>query len=449
MNVDDPLVWWYGRVDFERRSPVAGDLKLDQMRGLLRALGEPQRRLRIVHVAGSKGKGSTAALLASILRQAGYRTGLFTSPHLSRVEERIQVDGEPISRPELLALLSEIRQAVPPGIHPTFFEVGTAAGWLHFVRRRVDLAVVEVGLGGRFDSTNVCTPWLSIITSISYDHAQILGPTLASIAFEKAGIIKPGRPVLSGVTDPEARPVIRRVAAERGSRLRELEVDFHVTYQPGRIGQRLPTVGIQTERHHWPPMALGLHGKQQAANAALAVAAVEELRAMGLTIRDEHVALGLRHVRWPARLEVLAHKPLVLLDCAHNVASIQALVDTLDEVPNRGRRWLIFASSSDKDIPGMLRVLAAHFHHVALTRYAHSARAAAPENLATMGAAAGIRSLERFDSAPEAWRTVFREASPEDLILVAGSVFLAGELRPIIQDSVNQPQPPTTTDETS
>lgn len=446
MSVDDLLSWWYGRVDFERRSPVAGELKLDQMRALLRALGEPQRRLRIVHVAGSKGKGSTSAMLASILRQAGYRIGLFTSPHLSQVEERIQIDGEPISRLELVALLTEIRRSVPAGVHPTFFEVGTAAGWLHFVRRRVDLAVVEVGLGGRFDSTNVCTPWLSIITSISYDHVQILGPTLASIAFEKAGIIKPGRPVVSGATDPEARSVIRRVAVERGSRLRELGVDFHATYLTGRLGERLPTVQVETERHRWPPMALGLHGQHQAANAALAVATVEELRAMGLTIRDEHVASGLQKVRWPARLEVLAQNPFVLLDCAHNVASIQAVVKTLIEAPNTGQRWLIFASSSDKDIPGMLQVLAPHVHQVAFTRYAHSARAAAPDALATMGQAAGMASIEVFDSAPEAWRAVYSRASPDDLILVAGSVFLAGELRPIMMESVRR-CPRDTTDE--
>src|SRR5262249_26304861 len=159
---DDPIAWWYGRIDYERRTPQLDDLKLEQMRSLMRALDDPHRRLRIVHVAGSKGKGSTSAMLASVLGAAGYRAGLFTSPHLCRVEARIQVDGTPISRPELLSLLAEVRDHLPRGVNPTFFEVGTAAGFLHFVRRRVDVAVVEVGLGGRFDSTNVCMPLLSI-----------------------------------------------------------------------------------------------------------------------------------------------------------------------------------------------------------------------------------------------------------------------------------------------
>src|SRR5436853_3775101 len=152
---DDLMAWWYGRVDFERRAPREGDLKLDPMRALLRVLGEPQRALRVVHVAGSKGKGSTAAMLAGVLRAAGYRTGLFTSPHLCRVEERFQVDGAPIVSAELLALLRDVRDSLTPAINPSFFEVATAAGWLHFLRRRCEVVVVEVGLGGRFDSTNV------------------------------------------------------------------------------------------------------------------------------------------------------------------------------------------------------------------------------------------------------------------------------------------------------
>src|SRR5262249_28274470 len=171
---EQALAWWYSFVNYEVRTPRPDDLKLDRMRELLRRLGDPQRRLRLLHVAGSKGKGSTAAMLAAVLRRAGYRTGLFTSPHLCRVEERLQVDGEPVAAPELTALLDEVRGtlAAGPRLEPTFFEIATAAGFLHFVRRRVDAAVVEVGLGGRFDSTNVCRPAVALITSISFDHTQ-------------------------------------------------------------------------------------------------------------------------------------------------------------------------------------------------------------------------------------------------------------------------------------
>ena len=432
MNPNDPIAWWYSRVDFERRSPTAGDLKLDQMRALLSALDEPQRHLRIIHVTGTKGKGSTSAILANILQQAGYRTGLFTSPHLSRVEERIQINREPISSPELAALVGEIRDRLPPHVSPTFFEVATAAGWLYFWRRRVDIAVVEVGLGGRFDSTNVCWPMLSIITSISYDHTQILGSTLASIAFEKAGIIKPGRPVISGVTNEEAQPVIERIARERGSRLRQLDRDFHVGYQPASPERPWPQVTVQTEKRLWPTMALGLLGRHQACNAALAIAAVEELQRLGLTLSDSQVATGLQTVVWPARLEILARQPLVLLDCSHNVASVEALVATLAEMPIRGRRWLIFASSADKDIPGMLRVLAPHVDHAVLTRYAHSVRAADPDQLARWAGEVGMKVSRVFPTAAPSWEFCLHHAKAEDMILIAGSVFLAGELRPII-----------------
>src|SRR5262245_9616859 len=195
MTYEQALRFWFGRVNYEQRSPRPSDLKLDRMRALLARLGDPHERLRIVHLAGSKGKGSTAAMLAAILRRAGYRTGLFTSPHLCKVEERIQVDSEPISPTELIHLLGDVQIAVErlehhsePALPVTFFEVATALGFLHFVRRRVEVAVVEVGLGGRFDSTNICTPLLSVITSISRDHTQQLGEQLASIAMEKAGI---------------------------------------------------------------------------------------------------------------------------------------------------------------------------------------------------------------------------------------------------------------------
>src|SRR5262249_26625689 len=235
MTYDDAIAWWYSCINYERRAPQPADLKLEPMRTLLQWLGNPHQRLRIVHVAGSKGKGSTSAMLAEVLRQAGYRTGLFTSPHLNAVEERIQIDGRSISKNEIGSLLGEVRIAVENRLRPTFFEVGTALGFLHFVRRRVNMAIVEVGLGGRFDSTNVCEPAVSVITSISYDHTKILGSRLEQIAFEKAGIIKSGRPVVSGALAVEARPVIERMAAERGSRLMELNRDFYFEYQPGRV----------------------------------------------------------------------------------------------------------------------------------------------------------------------------------------------------------------------
>lgn len=463
---EEALAFWYGRINYEVTQPQPDDLRLDRMRALLRRLGDPHERLRIVHVAGSKGKGSTSAMLASVLGRAGYRTGLFTSPHLTCVEERFQVDGEPISTEELTALLLEVRQATlgqpaceplllgdrtangrPRAVHaddgsrgpaelmPTFFEVATAVGFLHFVRRRVDVAVVEVGLGGRFDSTNVCTPLAALITSISFDHTRQLGNRLASIAFEKAGIVKPGRSVVSGATGEEAAAVIGRICRERSAPLSQLGVDLSFTSQPGHVtpeGVHKQRVVVRTAQRHWPDMELNLLGAHQAANAAVALRCVELLREQGLHIPDGAVQAGLAQVQWPARLEVLGCRPLVVLDCAHNVASVQALVDTLASSFPPGRRVLVLASSNDKDLPGMLRVLAPHFQHVYLTRFT-SPRHTPPEQLAELLLQTEVQvSYTVIPDAPAAWEAARTASRPEDLICITGSVFLAGELRPLV-----------------
>ena len=244
MTYDEALAFWYGRVNYERKAPQPGDLKLDRMRALLHRLGDLHEKLRTVHVAGSKGKGSTCAMLASVLHHAGYRVGLFTSPHLTDIRERIQVDGELIGKDDVAALMAEIKPAVEElesaGEPVTFFEVGTALGFLHFLQQGCDIAVIEVGLGGRFDSTNVLTPLVSVITSISLDHTQMLGETVEQIAFEKAGIIKPGVPVVSGVTEPGPRRVIERIATQRGRRCcllgcRERSKKWIIEFQSSRL----------------------------------------------------------------------------------------------------------------------------------------------------------------------------------------------------------------------
>ncbi len=432
--------WWYGLINFEQRTPHADDLKLEHMRSLLARLDNPHHRLRVVHVAGSKGKGSTAAMLASILRQAGYRTGLFTSPHLCRVEERFQVDGQAITTDELTALLGDIRGCIEAegrsgGVPYTFFEVATAAGFLHFVRRRVETAVMEVGLGGRLDSTNVCRPIVSVITSISFDHTHLLGDRLAAIAAEKGGIIKPGRPVISGTTVPEARVVIERLSRERRAPLRQLIVDFRFTYSPGKV---TPThthrsrVSVATERRRWPNFELNLLGDHQAANAAVAVACIETLQAEGWHVPDTAVACGLAEVSWPARLEVVGRRPLIVLDCAHNVASALALVRTLHASFPPARCLLIFAGSSDKDLAGMFRVLAPHFAHAFLTRYTSNARSVPAEHLAELLRANGSLPATLCATPADAYHSARAAAGPDDLIVITGSVFLAGELRPVI-----------------
>lgn len=440
LSPDEARAWWYGLINFEQRTPHAEDLKLEHMRSLLARLGNPHERLRIIHVAGSKGKGSTAAMLASILRQAGYRTGLFTSPHLCRVEERFQVDEQAITTAELTALLDEIRRSVETegqsgGVPYTFFEVATAVGFLHFVRRRVEAAVLEVGLGGRLDSTNVCQPVVSVITSISFDHTHLLGDRLAAIAAEKGGIIKPGQPVISGTTVPEARTVIERISRERRAPLRQLGVDFRYSYAPGRVTAmqtQRSCVSVTTQRRRWPQFELNLLGDHQAANAAVAVACVETLQAEGWRLPDAAIAAGLAEVSWPARLEVVSRRPLIVLDCAHNVASALALVRTLHASFPPARRLLIFAGSSDKDLAGMFRVLSPHFAHAFLTRYTDNPRSVPAERLAELLRANGNLPATLFPTPAEAYHAARAAASPDDVIVVTGSVFLAGELRPLL-----------------
>ena len=434
------------RINYERflSLPDAEEaFKLDRMRALLRRLGDPQDRLPIVHVAGTKGKGSTAAMMAAVLAAAGYRTGLFTSPHLDRVEERIVVEGEPCSPAEFAALVEEVRPAVealdseaasknPTEFGPTYFEILTAAAFCHFVRRKVDVAVLEVGLGGRLDSTNVCTPLVALIASISFDHVKQLGPTLAAIAAEKAGIIKPGVPVVSGVTAAEPRDVVRNIARQNGCRLAELGVDFDVEYHPPQRLDQAPAPArfdFRSPAGHVHDIPLGLLGRHQAANAALVWATADELRHRGWTIPEAAVRQGLAAVRWPARVEVLSRRPTVVLDAAHNAASVAALVEVLAESFVARRRWLLFATTQEKDVRGMLEQLRGRFDNVIFTRYLNNPRGVPPAELQAVAAELGVTGMTVASTPAEAWELIHRGATPDDLICITGSFFIAAEIR--------------------
>ncbi|NBO91786.1 MAG: bifunctional folylpolyglutamate synthase/dihydrofolate synthase [Planctomycetia bacterium] len=431
MTYDEALAYWYSHINYEQRSPSWGDLKLDRMRNLLNRLDDPHRYQRIVHVTGSKGKGSVSAMIATILRRAGYRTGLFTSPHLSKLEERFQVDGVAITRDELTQVILDVKTAIEShspfgvgGARPTFFEICTAVGLLHYRRRATTATVLEVGLGGRLDSTNVCRPVLSVITSISYDHTKILGTELSSIAREKAGIIKVGRPVVSGVTQPEPKTVIVDIARNRTATLVGLGDDFHYEYQPGFVDRQLPQVRVTTRQRRWPWLEIGLLGEHQAANAAVVVACVEELRRQGWSLPDDAVASGLRDVNWPARMEVVRRNPYVVLDCAHNAASAEFVVRTLESTFPPGPRTLIFAASSDKDVVGMFKYLRPAFSRVIFTRYTTNPRAIPPAELVELWGGG-----EAVEPPAEAVRVALEG---EKLVCITGSLFLAGELRPLL-----------------
>jgi dihydrofolate synthase/folylpolyglutamate synthase len=412
MTYDEALAYWYGRINYEVRAAKPSDLKLEHMQALLQRLGNPHQSLRIVHISGTKGKGSTAAMLAAILQAAGLRVGLFTSPHLTHVEERIQINGEPISRDDLTELMAEVAAAAVAIAPPTFFEIGTALGVLHFHRKQCDIAIVEVGLGGRFDSTNVCMPLVSIITNIGFDHMLQLGNTLEAIAVEKAGIIKSGVPVVSGVVQAGPREVVRAIA-------REMQAPFHEI-----TGEPLD-----------PRLEIGLAGNHQRENAACVLSAVRRLRDAGLAIPEAAVRHGLATVNWPGRIELIARRPTIILDTAHNVPSAEALVRTLAEsFPVAGRKSVILAVSSDKQYPEILRVLAQHFDCFHLTKYGSNPRSVPPEKLATaLGVIDSTKNVSIHASSREAWHAASGGAKPDDLLCITGSMFLAGELRPVLR----------------
>jgi dihydrofolate synthase/folylpolyglutamate synthase len=452
------LEFLLGRVNYERTShiPYQSDgFKLDRMRRLLAAVDDPHLELKAIHIAGTKGKGSTAAMIAEVLTAAGYKTGLYTSPHLDRIEERIAIGGAICPDVRLVALAARLQEALgridlPEG-GPTFFEITTALAFLHFAESRVDAAVLEVGLGGRLDSTNVCRPEVTVITSISFDHMRQLGNTLAAIAGEKAGIIKPGVPVISGVVRDEPRQVIVERAREAHAPLYQRGVDFGFTRRlsSSAAGEAIDyweskKDGLETRPTEFRDLGLAMPGEHQAANAACAVAAVLRLNERGWEVSEDAIRAGLAIARCPARIELLSGQPAVVLDVAHNPASIAALLDVLDErLPGR-RKVLIFASSKDKDYAAMLRLVLPRFDAVVLTQYIENPRAMEAEQLAEvareMTASARRPAVIEVAATPaEALACARHLAGPEDAICITGSFFLAAELRPLLAPSRVEP----------
>lgn len=444
---DAALDWLLARINYERTLVAPYNerqLKLDRMRTLLTRLGQPDAGMKIVHVAGTKGKGSTSAMIAAMLTAAGYRTGVFNSPHFEHIEERFVVDDEPCAEAEFVALVDRLRPIVAamdaeaeaegdPQGGPTYFEATTAMAIMHFVERSVDAAILEVGLGGRLDSTNVCLPMVSVITSISLDHTQQLGSTLASIAGEKAGIIKPGVPVVCGVTDAEPQAVIADVAHEHGCRLIRVGREFRYRYHDRRVDFEYSVAG---QEHVLNDVPLAMRGAHQAANAAVALATLAELRHQGWCLSNAATRGGLAQARLPGRVELLSGEPNVVLDTAHNAASAKALVETLAEIAPIGRRTLIFSVSRDKDVPAIVRELVPHFDRVLVTQYRENPRAVPASELAELvgrePAGTTGRQIDVFPSPDEAWQEAYCSARPKDLVCVAGSFYLTAELRTLV-----------------
>jgi len=441
---DAALDWLVARINYERTLVAPYNerqLKLDRMRTLLVRLGQPDAGMKIVHVAGTKGKGSVSAMIAAMLAEAGYRTGVFNSPHLHRVEERFVVDGQPCAEAEFVALVNRLRPIVAamdaeaaaegdPQGGPTYFEVTTAMALVHFVERSVDAAVLEVGLGGRLDSTNVCLPVVSVITSISLDHTQQLGHTLGAIASEKAGIIKPGVPVVCGVAEAQPQAVIAEVARQHGCRLIQADREFRYRYRGGRFDFEYTVAG---QEHCLADVPLAMRGVHQAANAAVALAMLAELRHQGWCISLDAMRRGLAQAKLAGRIELLVGEPNVVVDTAHNGASAKALVETLAEIAPTGRRTLILSVSHDKDVSAILRELVPHFDRVLVTQYQENPRAIPADDLAVLVRAESQGKtgawLEICPVPWDAWEAARHGAGPNDVVCIAGSFYLAAELR--------------------
>ncbi len=407
-----------------RKSGV--ELRLDYTRELLSMLGNPESGLRFVHVAGTNGKGSVCAMVSSILRSDGYRTGLFTSPHLNRFEERISINGMFIERDEVIEMVERMEPLVEeiksraPG--PTFFEVVTAMALSYFAGKNVDFVVLEVGLGGRLDATNVVEPIVSVITNIAVDHQRLLGDSIKEIAMEKAGIIKEGSVLVTGA-EGEALEVIRDVCAEKSSEL--LIVGRDIRYR--RVNsdlevQRFYLNGICD----YGELRIPFLGEHQIFNAAVAVGVIEAMRRKGLLISEDSVRQGLKEARWPGRLEIISREPMVVLDGAHNPDGIRALKNSILKDFVYKRVILVIGISRGKAVPEMVKEISQIADVVIVTRF--EGNSIEPEIIIEEFRNNG-KEVVLKDRIPDAVNYAMNKAGNEDMVLITGSLFTVGEAR--------------------
>ncbi|MDR7435078.1 MAG: folylpolyglutamate synthase/dihydrofolate synthase family protein [Armatimonadota bacterium] len=430
MNFHEAVAYLDGLISEATSQQRYAEIKLERMKDLLRRLGDPHRSLRVVLVAGTKGKGSTCAMISSILMASGMTVGLHTKPHLEDVRERIQVNGRPVRRETFARLVarlqphSEAMREGPWGL-PSYFEATVALALLHFSSVPVDLAVLEVGLGGRLDATNVTDPLVSVITPISLDHTEILGNTVRAIAAEKAGIIREHGTVVSAPQGGEAAEVIQATCREQQARL--VQVGEEVIWKRERStreGQQFKVFGrLGIYEDLWVPL-LGAH---QVVNAATAVATVECLQELGIPVPPAAIRAGLSRVRWPARVELFSRRPYILLDVAHNPASMGALRAVLEEhFPGR-RVILVYGMLKTKDYRGTTAILAPCASHVIATRPHHPHALDAAVLAEEVGRFAP--SVEVVDNQLSAMERALSLAGREDVICVTGSFYLVGEIR--------------------
>ena len=471
MNYSQAEKYLHSFIDYEKIpgiSYASPDYSLRHVEELLHRMGDPHLAARTIHIAGTKGKGSVAAMIAQVLSVSGYKTGLYTSPHLHTLRERIRVDGGLISQAEFAAAMAEVKphiEAINTSYDQakqlTFFEALTVLAFAYFKKKQIDFQVLEVGLGGRLDATNVAKPELCIITPISLDHTEVLGDSLAKIACEKAGIIKPGCRVVLSPQAGEVSQIVSDVCCQRRASLVQVGKDVTWCNMTSGLYHQAFTVEGRMSTHH---LTIPLLGDYQIENAATAVAALELLVSLGFAITSEDITRGLARVEWPGRFHILQQRPAVLVDGAHNVASMKRLVsnirtyfglgchseralhspchserseeshgaqDKLREKSHRSgqaprpKNLLIFGASCDKDIPGMVKELVSLSPQVVVTRSSHP-RAASPLVIAAEFAKEGIKP-KVAENIPQALYQTLSVAKKEDIVCVTGSLFLVAE----------------------
>ncbi|NNF43140.1 MAG: bifunctional folylpolyglutamate synthase/dihydrofolate synthase [Phycisphaerales bacterium] len=425
----------YEHADVERMRVVRYDektFKLDRMRALMDALGNPHEQVRMVHVAGTVGKGSTVAMTTAMLKGCGYAVGQYTSPHLIDVRERIAINGQMIGRAEFTELMRQTAEVVASeGLEPTFFELMTAIAFKHFAEQAVDLAIVETGLGGRLDSTNIITPEVSVITHIDLDHTHLLGATIEEIAAEKAGIIKRGVPVLTFSQGEAVEQVLRQKAEEVGAPLRMIGKDIEFSCRFGATADLGPhsRVCLVSETSQFMHLPVPLPGEHQAINCGLALATVDALKSSGFECPEVPMLEGLNATQVPGRMELLWDRPRILVDGAHNPVAIGALMRCVGAHVPYDSMVCVFGCCEDKDVAGMLTKAALGGDKIIFTRAKGNPRAADPEELQRQFSEISGKMSQVARNLPDAIDLATRAVGRDDLICVTGSFYLVGEAK--------------------
>ncbi len=436
------IEYLFDRTDYEKQQRLRYNVTtfdLGRMERLLKSLGNPHNKIATIHIAGTKGKGSTATMLARMIEANGYSVGLYTSPHVTTLHERISIDSQMISRKEMHGLINRVHSTIEKMAKkkdsPTFFEIMTALAFMQFADKDVDIAIIETGLGGRLDSTNVISPTVIGITSISLDHQNLLGDSLDSIAKEKAGVMKKGVPVITVPQDPDAMRMLKRTATAVKAPLSVTgrDIDFSYRFESSREEGPHTRICVTTPQSKFEHLRVPLPGEHQAINCGLALAMLDTLKTQGYEIDDEKAIDGLKDVSLIGRMEIIYDDPRIIVDTAHNAASIRALIQAIGQHVPYDSMVVIFGCNNDKDVQGMLHELQYGADKVIFTR-SNSPKAVFPQDLADMYTEICGKMCQTALTIREAVKIAKSAVSKEDLICITGSFYLVGQAKDQLQE---------------